>query len=106
MSIPTKIAEDLPMTEDSLRALLAAHGVLFATWGQGKAKTLTHLLQELERGECHFEPAQADFPLVRRVEGVRIDVFYDAPSGRQRLIEERQVFNDGRARRRPDAFSL
>ena len=76
------------MTEDSLRALLAAHGVPFATWGQGKAKTLTHLLQELERGECHFEPAQADFPLVRQVEGVRIDVFYDAPSGRQRLIEE------------------
>ncbi len=104
---PTAISKDQPLINlEKLESFLATHQVPLTEWGKGKAKTLDHLLDELTKGECYFEKGNDQFSLIRRVEGVQITVFHDTLDGRLRLNEDRQVFNDGRTRRRPSDFSV
>lgn len=82
---------------DELKEQLTMHGIDFSRWGTGSAKSLEHLLAELDSGES--ELVEHDEKLVRRVAVLDIDVFTDI-GGRRRLIEVRQEFSDGRVRQR------
>ena len=83
----------------SLQKKLAGTGIDTAHWGTGKAKTIEHLLKEIEEGET--ELISENGALVRKVTFGACGVFYDSHDGkRYQLFEDRQVFNDGRERRR------
>jgi hypothetical protein len=88
--------------EDALASLqkqLTGAGIDTAHWGTGKAKTLEHLLKEIEEGET--ELISENGTLVRKVTFGACGVFYNSHDGRRyQLFEDRQVFNDGRERRR------
>ena len=43
-------------------------------WGQGVAKTLDHLLQEIRSGEC--ELIETDGELIRLIHVVSADIYY------------------------------
>ncbi|MSU55504.1 MAG: hypothetical protein EXS46_03130 [Candidatus Taylorbacteria bacterium] len=69
-------------------------------WGTGQAKTLVHLQNEIENGETILISGK-EGELLRKVVVVGADIYYSSPSGkRYRLKEEKQVFKDGRERRR------
>ncbi len=96
------------MNESELKSLLEGKGVSTADWGKGQAKTLKHLLMEIEAGETVLEMAESG-ELIRNTSFLSIQVFYeDEQDGRKRykLIEEKQVFTDGRERRRSQNWSM
>ena len=73
--------------------LTLLHGVL-------EAKTLAHLQKEIESGETVLITGN-EGELLRKVVVGGADVFYVSPEGKKyRLKEDRQVFKDGRERRR------
>lgn len=81
-------------------ARLTEHAIPFENWGKGSAKTLDHLINEVAEGETVLEVA-ASGELVRKVSITYVDVWHTDPSGRRwKLVEEKQVFKDGRERRR------
>lgn len=77
-----------------LRASLLSHGIELSAWGMGDAKTVESLWEELQTGETQL---QAN-PFCRVLCGV-VQVIIRHPDGRV-LIEEEQVFHDGRRRQR------
>lgn len=79
---------------DTLRQSLLSQGIELSAWGTGDAKTVESLWTELELGEIQL---QGD-PLCRVLSGV-VQVIIRHPDGRI-LIEEEQVFQDGRRRHR------
>ena len=82
----------------TLTVRLAAHGIDLARFGRGEAKSIAHLLAELESGEA--ELIERDGQLIRRLAVLNIDVFAEIGGRRLHLAEDRQVFADGRPRRR------
>ena len=90
---------DLGTAIAALRSELEGAGISTAEWGRGEAKTLRHLVQEIECGECTLRDVEGT--LTRTVVVGGADVLYDSRDGqRYRLIEEKQVFADGRERKR------
>jgi hypothetical protein len=92
-------------TQDPLQAktsevkkLLQTYGVPVEQFGTGKAKTLEHLAQEILEGETVL--VDKDGKIVRRVELVHIDVRFTQNGDEFQLVEDGQVFIDGRERRR------
>lgn len=79
-------------------ALLTSNRIPLDRWGTGEAKTLDHLVTELIDGECRLEVH--DGRIVRYAQGAVVDVYCDGPRGRLKLVEDRQVFADGRTKRR------
>ncbi len=91
---------------DLLGVRLYEAGIDTSSWGKGAAKTLNHLWRELEKGEAFLEPDK-DGQLLRKVIVSGADVFYSSSDGRRyRLKEDRQVFTDGRVRRRDLGFAV
>lgn len=87
-------------TLKTLKRQLESAGVDMATWGIGQAKTLAHLRKEIESGETILVANEAG-GLLRKVVVGGADIFYKSPEGkRYRLKEDRQIFKDGRERRR------
>lgn len=71
----------------------------FQYWGTGKAKTTEDLLNEIENKDCILR--EEDGLLVRYIEFVGVEIFYkDKQNNVYRLKEDRQVFKDGRVRKR------
>ena len=64
-------------------------------WGKGGSKPFDSLVSEIENGECTVDQAG-----VRRTKVVMADVISD----KVRLIEVKQVFSDGRERKRQMSF--
>ncbi len=83
---------------EELSGWLHAHGVPTDSWGKGSAKTIQHLASELLEGESYLKVI--DGAVVRFCEGVKIDVRYRGKLGELQLTEEKQIFSDGRERRR------
>lgn len=81
-----------------LSARLLEAGVDLECWGSGEAKTLGHLLKEIEEGET--ELINTESGLLRILNVVGINVYYQTGRERYWLKEEKQVFSDGRERRR------
>ncbi len=85
---------------DILKKQLEAAGINTAEWGTGQAKTLEHLQKEIESGETILVTGEK-CELLRKVVVGGADIYYKSPDGkRYRLKEDRQVFKDGRERRR------
>lgn len=92
--------KDIGAAISSLRAQLENAGISTSEWGKGEAKTLRHLVQELEEGECSLT-ADEQGALTRTVVVGGANVLYTSSEGQRfQLIEEKQVFKDGRERKR------
>lgn len=80
---------------------LGETGVPLDEWGKGEAKTLDYLVGEISRGSaimCFDEEREI---WVRELKAVEVRVFYDSPDGTTYILkEDRQVFKDGRVRKR------
>ena len=88
------------ITRQDLIKKLSDAGIDPSIWGQGKAKTVEDLLQEVNDGEIELI-STPDGTLVRKVPVVTVDVMYTDALGRHyKLVESRQVFTDGRERHR------
>ena len=69
-------------------------------WGIGGAKTIKHLLKEIENGETILVTDEVG-ELLRKVVMGGVIVYYTSSDGKKyRLKEEKQIFKDGRERRR------
>lgn len=78
--------------------LLNGCGVDITLWGSGDAKTVDQLVKEAMAGEARMIQDDAS-ELIRRVEVVQGIITYSGGNGdRFQLVEEKQVFNDGRVR--------
>lgn len=86
------------MQEDELLALLKMYAIPVAQWGVGDAKTLQHLLEELNAGEVSLQERQG--MLVRTVAGSSLNVYYKDGATTLMLTEKEQIFTDGRHRKR------
>lgn len=85
---------------DALKKQLADADIDTSSWGTGQAKTLAHPQKEIESGETVFTIGETG-KLLRRVVVGGADVYYQSPDGKKyRPKEDRQVFKDGRERRR------
>lgn len=85
-------------SEGDLRDFLISNGIPVEEWGKGAAKTVAHLYKEILDKETVL--SYIDGKLNRSIEFVSAQIFYDSPSGVLKLIEEKQVFKDGRVRSR------
>ena len=93
---------NLILDDDYLNFLdyLKEFNIPIDTYGTGKFKTVGHLFNEIKEGETVL--TEKDGKLTRKVYfvGARI-IFKDKDSGKWlHLYEEKQVFKDGRVRRR------
>lgn len=86
------------MEREELILLLKSNNIPFHTWGTGVSKTLEHLLKEISEGEA--ELVQKDGSLLRVAIGSTIRVYYRNSAVLLYLKEEKQVFSDGREKRR------
>lgn len=85
---------------DVLKQKLEGAGIDVDEWGKGQAKTLEHLQKEIECGETILVKGE-QCELLRKVVVGGADIFYTSPEGKKyRLKEDRQIFKDGRERRR------
>ncbi|CAE8662195.1 unnamed protein product [Polarella glacialis] len=87
--------KDLPNTR-SLEQLFQKAGIDPARYGNGNAKSMEQLLQELESADSKLEWCEETATLRRVVELVFIQFIWN---GRV-LVEQEQIFFDGRIRRR------
>ena len=92
------------MTKEEINALLTKHKVPLYQWGKGEAKTIDHLYREIEAGECQL--VETGEGLQRLIAGVAVRIYHQKDGQRQILLEDRQVFTDGRTRRRDDLIGL
>jgi len=86
------------MQKDELLVFLQDHNVPLHEWGTGEAKTFDHLLLEISLGES--ELTEKDGKVLRSAEGSMLNVYYYDGQATWVLIEEKQVFTDGRSRTR------
>jgi len=93
-----------PMDLKSLEEYLLRFGIPLEKWGKGYAKTSTHLFKEIESGECTLLEERGN--LLREIEFVMCEMFYHDGKNLFKLIEEKQVFNDGRTRIRDKESSV
>jgi len=85
---------------DALKKKLTDAGIDTSSWGTGQAKTLVHLQKEIESGETVLITGETG-ELLRKVVVGGADIYYQSSDGKEyRLKEDRQVFKDGRERRR------
>ncbi len=104
---PDNKKEELEKIKEGVIRLLQQHNIPFENWGQGTAKTLDHLVKEVAEGEAVLEMLESG-KLVRKVSITYIDVYYTNPETKKRfkLVEEKQIFKDGRERKRTLEGSL
>lgn len=82
----------LILTKKRLEEYLISFGVPIDRWGKGQSKTIDHLFIEIVKGESVLSLDNN----YKEVESLSIVVTYD----NLKLIEDYQIFNDGRTRSR------
>lgn len=92
------------MQLNELQAILERHRIPTESWGQGKAKTLDHLLAEINGEEAVLQ--EESDRLLRVISTVMLDVYCAVGDEVLVLKEDRQIFRDGRCRRRNMDASL
>lgn len=84
---------------EGLKNKLSEYSIPFEKWGQGKSKTIQHLIDELIEKECSLSDVSGT--LTRYIEFVGIKIYFiDKDENIWFLKEDRQEFKDGRTRRR------
>ncbi len=87
------------MEKRELLDFLTKHGIPFWQWGTGKSKTVEHLLFEINSGETVlYEEENGN--VVRSASGAALNIYHQDGKRILKLEEEKQVFRDGRERRR------
>ena len=89
------------MNKQELIALLEKNRIDPSSFGQGKAKSIDDLLEEIEKGETTLSQR-----IVREVSVVTINVFANVDDKEYLLVEHEQIFDDGRKRQRNLPTSL
>lgn len=79
--------------QEKLTNLLSSTEIDTSSWGKGEARTLEDFVRELEQGESVLS-VNSKGELLRTVSIACVDITYKD----LKLIEERQVFEDGRVR--------
>ena len=78
--------------------MLKDHGINTELYGTETFKTIGHLYHEIEEGETELTDEEGK--LVRRVQFVGARILHKKDGKWWRLYEEKQIFKDGRERRR------
>jgi hypothetical protein len=92
-------------SEEALRTWLAEQQLPVDEYGRGIAKTVGHLFNEIIAGECQIE--LVDGRVERTIPGAHLLVRYQPADGKLLLlVEDRQIFSDGRVRRRQLTSSI
>ncbi len=91
-------------TEEGFSSYLAGFGIPVDAWGQGTAKTIGHLLKEVDGGETVL--TQRGQELLRQVGFAAVNVVYRKGREVYELVEDHQEFRDGRVRRRDTGSSI
>lgn len=86
------------ITLEELDLLLKKHNIPIDTWGSGNAKNFEALFFEIQSGECTIAVENGE--LIRSTNALAINVYCRIDGKTFRLKEEKQVFADGRVRRR------
>ena len=88
------------MCRAETEVLLNSKNINFDSWGQGESKTFEHLLAELSSGESTLGVDDSN-KVVRNVAGSAVNIYYNLYTGKTLiLVEEKQIFSDGRIRKR------
>ena len=96
-----KIQNNIDSVEKLIKRLTDA-GIDVSKYGVGKAKTIGHLLKEIQEGEIDLV-SDEEGKLLRKVRIGTVEIFYTAKNGEKfKLKEEKQIFADGRVRNRDD----
>jgi hypothetical protein len=90
--------------QSSLEDYLKQFGIPVEEWGKGYAKTVDHLLWEIESKECNL--VEENETLIREIEFVMAEIYYSDDDGDYKLIESKQIFVDGRTRSRKKDSSV
>lgn len=91
---------DETVKKEAIIKLLDKHNIPLDKWGEGVAKTLDHLIAEIDSGESVLIENE-EGELIRLTNVVGVEITYIDESGRAyKLIEDRQIFKDGRERKR------
>lgn len=91
-------------TEEGFSSYLASFQIPVDLWGAGVAKTIGHLLQEVNNGETVLTEKGRE--LLRQVGFAAVNVIYRNGREVYELVEDRQEFRDGRVRRRDTGSSV
>lgn len=91
-------------TEEGFRNYLSSFRIPVDSWGQGAAKTVGHLMREIEAGETVLTTRGKE--LLRQVGFAAVWVTYRDGRDTYELVEDRQEFRDGRVRRRDTGSSI
>jgi hypothetical protein len=89
---------DKNMSIIDLEALLIRYKVSLTEWGKGNTKTLRHLLDEIHLEESSLIICNGK--IKRLVSAIGVNVFYQNNGITYKLHEDKQVFFDGRTRKR------
>jgi len=96
---------EINMDKKHLLALLKISNVSLGDWGTGAAKTVDHLLKEINDGESTLIK-KGNF-LLRSVTGSSVRIFYKQKSSALLFLkEDKQIFKDGREKRRELAGNM
>jgi hypothetical protein len=91
----------------SIVSLLKFNGVEVERWGTGKAKTIRHLIKELNSGETVFNEDDSS-RLVRCLSVASAVIYYEDEDNEKlyKLKETKQEFKDGRVKVRENVSSV
>lgn len=89
-----------------LSDLLTQYHIPIDTWGKGEAKTIDHLANEIAAGETVLVEDEKSGKLIREFSFLAIIVLCQQAGKTYQLIEEKQVFADGRERVRRSDISV
>jgi len=96
---PTKINVTSDLTQ-----LLKSYQIPISEWGKGYAKTIGHLQKEIDSKECNLIVEGGT--LIREIEFVMCEIIHVENNKIYKLIEEKQIFTDGRTRTRNKESSM
>lgn len=82
------------LTLQGLQQKLTEFDIDYSQWNRGEAKSVAHLLKEINTGETQLIDIEGQ--LVRNITIVLVEVTYQGKI----LIESKQMFHDGRSRKR------
>src|SRR5688572_28804027 len=92
------------MTKAESTQLLSKYNIPFGSWGSGNSKTLDHLLKEINIGEAKL--IETENGLLRTVNVIVMDVYFNDGESKLKLFEDRQVYKNGRIAKRQPPNSL
>ena len=91
---PGRCYLEIPSSEEILAELLSNHDIDPSGFGKGKAKTLGHLLKELEKGESRLQSIDSKLSRQTSVVSIRLNILGHV------LVQTSQELEDGRTRSR------